>query len=101
MEGTRSFTIVSIKTNDNTKINYNGGRYITSIPSGAARKMFTQAYRYKNGKVKSMKITLRETTQNSNKKEYTYRVTKKSEKTIIERDGQEIIYNYTTKIKSL
>jgi hypothetical protein len=100
MNNYRSFTIVSIKTTTG-KINYTEGRFISSTPSGAARKMFTQAYRYKKGQVKSMKITLRETTQNSNKKEYTYRITKKAEKTVVERDGEEITFNYTTKIKSL
>ena len=49
----------------------------------------------------SCKVTIHETTSGSVKKEYTYRITKKSEKIEVEHDGEIITYNFTTKIKSL
>jgi hypothetical protein len=97
----RSFTIVSIKNNDKS-VRYTDGRFISDSPAAAAKKAFSKAYHYLNGNgPMSLKITMRETTQDSKKKEYIYRVTRKSEKTQIERDGEIITYNFTTKIKSL
>jgi hypothetical protein len=49
----------------------------------------------------SLKVKIRETTQGSMHKTYDYRVTKKSEKVEVERNGETITYNFTTKIKSI
>ena len=49
----------------------------------------------------SLKIQIRETTQGSAHKTYDYRITRKAEKVEIERDGEVIVYNFTTKIKSI
>ena len=98
----RSFTIDSIQKYGGSRINYTGGRFISETPSGAAKKAFTKAYHHTRGKGSmSCKVTIHETTSGSVKKEYTYRVTKKSEKIEVERDGEIITYNFTTKIKSL
>ena len=98
----RSFTIVKIvTTKDNKRVNYKGGRFISDVPSSAARKAFSKAYQYKNGKVSSMKVTLQETTRGSQHKEYTYKVTRKSETTTVNRGGEEITYHYSTKVKAL
>lgn len=48
-----------------------------------------------------MKIIIRETTQNSLKKEYRYRVTRIKDHRIVERDGIEIEYNYTTRVVAI
>lgn len=48
-----------------------------------------------------MKIKIRETTQNSNKKIKDYSCTKVPQKTIVMRDEEEIVYNYTVKVKSI
>lgn len=97
----RSFTIESIKKTNGGRVNYTGGRFISEMPSGAARKVFTKAFHYLKGKSASLKITIRETTQGSLKKEYKYRVTKKAENITVERDGVEITFKFTTKIKSI
>jgi hypothetical protein len=98
----RSFTIESINKYGAGKVNYTGGRFISETPSGAAKKAFTKAYHHLNAKgPMSLKICVRETTQGSTKKEHTYRVTKKSEKVKVERNGEIITYNFTTKTKSL
>ena len=96
----RSFTIVSIQ-DKNTKMRYIDGRFISNTPHEAAKKMFTKAHNSTNKKIRSLIVTLRETTQGSLKKEYKYRVTKKAEKIEVERDGEMITYNFTTKIKSM
>lgn len=98
----RSFTIDSIEKRGGGRVNYIGGRFISETPSGASRKAFTKAYHHMNSKgAMSLKICVRETTSGSAKKEYYYRVTKKNEKTEIEKNGNIITYNFTTKIKSL
>jgi hypothetical protein len=98
----RSFTIETINKYGAGRVNYIGGRFISETPSAAAKKAFTKAYHHLKAKgPMSLKICVRETTADSLKKEYTYRVTKKSEKVEIERDGEIITYNFTTKTKSL
>lgn len=98
----RSFTIESINKYGAGRVNYTGGRFISETPSAAAKKAFTKAYHHLKAKgPMSLKICVRETTQGSLKKEYTYRVTKKSEHIEIEKGGEIITYNFTTKTKSL
>jgi len=98
----RSFTIESIQKYKSGKVNYVGGRFLSETPSAAARKAFTKAYHHLHSKGPlSLKVCMRETTRGSVKKEYTYRVTRKSEKVEVERNGETIVYNFTTKIKSL
>jgi hypothetical protein len=98
----RSFTIESINKTSGATVKYTGGRFLSLIPSGAASKVFTKAYHHikANGPL-SLKITIRETTQNSLKKEYNYRVTRKAQTTEVERNGEVIIYNFITKTKSI
>jgi hypothetical protein len=98
----RSFTIVSIQRVNGTKVNYDGGRFLSEAPSGAAQKAFTKAYHHVNASgPMSLKITMRETTQNSLHKEFKYRVSRKAQKTQVERNGVIVTYNFTTKIKSI
>lgn len=98
----RSFTIIEIKKSNGSNVKYTGGRFVGESPSSCARKMFSKAYNYLKGKgPMTLKITLRETTQNSLKKEYTYRVKKISDYKEIERNNQLIIYRYSTKVKSV
>lgn len=67
----RSFTV----TKCNVKCdNSEGGRYMGKIPSQAARKAGRALL--KSSKKKQLKFTIRETTQGSNQKEFTYTATK-------------------------
>jgi len=97
----RSFTIVKIEKTGGSKLNYKDGRFIGEAPNQVAKKVFSHAYRACRTKCNSFKITIRETTAGSLKKEYTYRVTKKNEKVEVERNGEIITYNFITKVKSL
>ena len=98
----RSFTIESVQKLSGASVPYNGGRYISETPSGAARKAFTKAYHHLNSTGPlSLKIVIRETTEGSAKKEFKYRVTRKSHTTEVQRNGEVVIYNFITKIKSI
>lgn len=98
----RSFTIENIKKTDGSSVRYTGGRFISEIPSTAAQKAFTKAYHHLNGKGPlSLKVSIRETTRGSKQKTYDYRVTRKAAHIEVERDGQVIVYNFVTKVKSI
>lgn len=98
----RSFTIESISRTRGGRVNYTGGRFISETPAGAAKKAFSKAYHSINATGPlSLKIKIRETTQGSLHKIFEYRVTRKAEKMQVERDGEIITYNFTTKIKSI
>lgn len=98
----RTFTIEIIYNTKGNKIHFDGGRYISRTPSGAASKAFSQAYRHFKGKGKmSLKITLRETTQGSVHKSYKYRVSRVPQESKREIDGKIISYSYITKVRSI
>jgi hypothetical protein len=97
----RSFTIETVYRNG-SRLRFDGGRFLSSTPSSAARKAFSQAYRYLNAKGRlSLVLHIKETTRNSSGKVFKYRVTKVAEHKEVERDGNTIVYHYTTKVKSL
>ena len=97
----RSFTIVSIKKSDGSKISYKNGRFMSSTPAGAAAKMYSHANRTCRTKCNSLTILLRESTAGSAKKEYMYRVTKKKEETTVNLGKSEVVFGFKTKTKSL
>ena len=100
--GDRSFTVEHFYTSSGTKLRTRGGRYISSTPASAARKAFSQYYRShkKSGRF-SLEVHIKETTSGSSHKIFKYKVSKVSEKRIVERAGETIVYNYTTKVKAL
>ena len=97
----RSFTIVSIIKSSGAKIAYKDGRFMGESPSQISRKVFSHANRHCKTKCNSMKITLRETTQNSAKKEYTYQVKKVKDETTVDLGKTQVTFGFTTKVKSL
>jgi hypothetical protein len=98
----RSFTIESVQKTGGGSVRYTEGRFMSETPSGACQKAFTKVYHHLKAKGPlSLKITMRETTQGSAKKEYNYRVTRKSHTTEVERNGEIIVYHFITKIKSI
>lgn len=98
----RSFTIERVEKVGGGRVNYTGGRYLSESPYEAVRKMFTKVYHHlgKKGAL-NLKITVYETTQNSLHKTYTYKVRKVRNPTTVEKDGVEITYEFTTKVKAL
>lgn len=105
MPDKRSFTVVSVKTSSGKeKEKALGGRFLSSTPSGAARKAATRVCRESNIKGQcSLVVTVKETTRGSLGKEHSYRVNrvKLRNPDVVMRDGQEVVYQYTTKIKAL
>ena len=101
----RSFTIISVSSKGKAKGSSNlGGRFLSTTPAGAARKASSQVCR--NSKIKgqcSLVISVKETTRGSSGKEFNYSVkrVKLSNPQIVMRGNEEIIYKYTTKVKSL
>ena len=103
MEKQRSFTIVHVTdSNGKKKGKANlGGRFISSNPASAARKAGSQIC--KNTKVKgrcSLIITVKETTQGSNNKEFTYKFNRVYEPTTVSYNGVDITHNYKTTVKA-
>lgn len=98
----RTFTIEAIYNTKGNKIRFDGGRYMSRTPSGAASKAFSQAYRHLKGKGKmSLMITMRETTQGSAHKSYNYRVSRIAQESEREINGEIITYSYITKVRSI
>jgi len=93
----RSFKIISIKnTNGQNKKFNRDSRFESMTPVGAAKKAMTKICQSTNVRGRcSFIITIQETTQGSNKKEFRYKVIRvKVEPQMIERDGVNIEYNY-------
>lgn len=97
----RSFTVESV-SRGNKRVNFTGGRYISDSPMNAAKKAFSKACQFSHVKGKCvMKITMRETTAGSAKKEFVYKVSRVYNPITIERDGETILYKYSVKIQSV
>lgn len=104
MSDLRSFTIVKVTTSKGDKKGKAnlGGRYISSSPREAVRKAASRICA--NSSVKgrcSLIITLRETTQGSAHKDYTYKVLRILDPVTVERDGVEVTYKYRTEVTSM
>jgi aspartate carbamoyltransferase regulatory subunit len=101
----RSFVIVEVK-HGKKNLKMNEGRYLSYKPNQAASKVATKVCSIYNLKDKSitLTITIRESTQNSKKKEYKYKVTRKllSENKIKQLEEEMIRpVNYVNSVKSL
>ena len=92
----RSFEVSTAHVNSKN-VPYTG-RFISNVPSGAAKKAFSKIYHHlnKSGPL-SMKIVMQETTSGSAKKLYSYKVTKVAQKSVVEKGGELITFNFTTK----
>lgn len=99
----RSFTIVAARKTDGSYIQNVGGRYLNNTPSGAARKAFTKLsreYLKPSGRA-SLEIHLRETTQNSSKKVFKYKVSRMPKKTDAGWIDEDLVFAFTTKVKAV
>jgi hypothetical protein len=96
----RSFTIESIHTTNGKLVRFTGGRFVSATPASAARKIFSRVYRESKGRgPMTLKVAVRETTRSNEGKVFTYNVMRVAQKRQVERDGQLITYNFTTKVK--
>lgn len=97
----RTFTIEAIYRNGR-KIRFDGGRYVSDTPSGAARKAFTQAYRHTGATGRlSLEVHIRETTQGSSHKTYRYNVSRVANSTEAGWINEDVTFKYTTKVRAL
>jgi hypothetical protein len=97
----RSFTIVSVEdTHGKAKGKKNlGGRFLSDTPSGAARKAISRICRESAIKGQcTLKVTIRETTQGSQHKEYSYKGKRMMKPVTVQRGDEEITYKYVTKV---
>lgn len=97
----RTFTIEAIYNSSGNRLRYDGGRFISDTPAGAARKAFSHAARTRKSGRLSLEIHMRETTQGSLHKIYKYKVRRIPNHSEIEHDGTSIVYKFTTKVQAL
>jgi len=88
-------------TVEHSETGFTGGRYKSKTPSGAAKKAASRIFKSTNKK--SITLTIRETTQGSDKKLYKYEAkrVKLAKPVIIKIKGNEIKYEYKTEVKAL
>lgn len=103
-EGYRSFTVIDVGKHGGCKTKFHGGKYISKNPGGAAKKAFKELCRIKRIKgVCTLIVTIRETTKNSAKKAYSYKLNRrKLAKPLIMMEGsnKEYLIEYKTESKS-
>lgn len=99
----RSFTVESVKTTKGSNVNKFGGRYLSDLPVDAAKKAYSQICKtYRKSGVCSYIITIRETTQGSLKKMYSYRIKrKKNPVDVMLKNGETIEFKYSVMAKSV
>ena len=88
-------------TVEKSETGFTGGRYKSKSPAGAAKKAASRIFKTTNKK--TITLTIRETTQGSNKKLHKYEAKhiKLPKPIIIKIKGVEIKYEYKTEVKSL
>jgi hypothetical protein len=106
----RSFTVVGVGKHGSCKTKFGkkdyGGRYTSKGgPAGAAKKAFSELCRTKRIKgVCTLIVTIRETTKNSNKKMFTYKLKRNKlavPKIMREGTDKEYVINYEVKSSSM
>ena len=103
--GYRSFTVVEVGKHGSCKTKGKGGRFVNKTPVGAARKAFSEFCRTKRIRgVCTLIVTIRETTQGSSGKVYTYKLNRmKLKNPLIRLEGtnNEFVIEYETKVKAV
>lgn len=103
-QGLRSFTVVDAGKHGGCKTKFRGGLYKSRNPAAAAKKAFKELCRVKRIRgVCTLIITLRETTQDSTKKVFSYRLRRHKLKVpkVIKLGNSEIVYEYESTAKSV
>jgi len=102
-ENKRSFKIININSYIKSVNKRIGGRYISQRPYNAGLKAFNHILRDITDDIINLKITIKETTQNSKNKEFTYDLTryKTFRPTIIDKGEKSIYFQYKTTSKKM
>jgi len=105
MDGKRSFTVATIKSpgkKSRSRKSAEGGRFIASTPSAAARKAVTAACRgRKAGGLCTFTVEMHETTQGGKGKNFKYKIKRVKDPVTVIHNGEEIVHNYRSVVKSL
>ena len=103
MVAKRSFQVVAVQNVSGCVTKFAPGRYLSSNPGSAAKKAFTRLCNLKNIKGKcTFVVTVKETTQGSNGKEFTYKIERsKLKKPLVMMEGtdKEFKIEFETKAK--
>jgi len=103
MENKRSFKIIKINSYSKNLNKRTGGRYISNDPYEAGLKAFNHILRDIKDDIINFKITIKESTRKSNKKEYEYNFTryKTLRPNIIKKGKEHVHYQYKTTSKQM
>ena len=103
-DGYRSFTVVDVTKHGGCKTKFRGGRYRNKTPDGAARKAFSEFCNRKRIRGRcALSVVVKETTQGSAGKIYSYKLQRvRLQEPIIRLEGtpNEFVIEYTVKCKS-
>ena len=102
--GLRSFTVVDAGKHGGCKTKFKGGLYKSRNPAAAAKKAFKELCRVKRIRgVCTLIITLRETTQDSKKKAFSYKLSRHKLKVpkVIKIGNTEVVYEYESTAKAI
>lgn len=104
-DGYRSFTVVDASKFGGCKTKFKSGKYVSKTPVGAAKKAFSSFCRLKRIRgVCTLFVTVKETTQGSNHKLYTYKLNRHRLKVPIirfEGTNKEYVNEYANRAKSV
>jgi hypothetical protein len=103
MENKRSFKIIKINSYSKNINKRTGGRYISNDPYSAGLKAFNHILRDIKDDIINFKITIKESTRKSNKKEYEYNFTryKTLRPNIIKKENELVKYQFKTTSKQM
>ena len=102
--GLRSFTVVDAGKHGGCKTKFKGGLYKSRNPAAAAKKAFKELCRVKRIRgVCTLIITIKETTQGSPKKAYSYKLNRHKLKVpkVITIGNSQIVYEYESTAKAV
>ena len=102
--GLRSFTVIDTGKHGGCKTKFKGGLYKSRNPAAAAKKAFRELCRVKRIRgVCTLIIILRETTQGSTKKTFSYKLNRHKLKIpkLIKIGNTEVVYEYESTAKSI
>ena len=104
VQGLRSFTIVDVTKHGGCRTKFTGGLYKSRNPVGAARKAFSEFCNRKRIRGRcALSVVVKETTQGSAGKMYSYKLQRvRLQEPIIRLEGtpNEFVIEYTVKCKS-
>lgn len=103
----RSFAIVKIERVNGAKVDIGTGRYMSSSPREAAKKVYSQAaQQLQKGSTRfteTLKVHIRESTAGTSDKVFSYRIKRRKLDKPVERviAGKKVVHRYTVEVAAL